>query len=45
LAADIHRLLALSPSLEGNNRRLAHLACAWAIRKLELDARQMEANQ
>lgn len=45
LAADIHRLLAVSPSLEGNNRRLAHLACAWAIRKLELDAREMEATQ
>jgi len=44
VAANMHRLLALSPSLEGNNRRVAHLACAWAIRKLELDARQLEAN-
>lgn len=43
VAADMHRLLALSPSLEGNNRRLAHLACFWAIRKLELDARRVEA--
>ena len=43
VAANIHRHLALSPSLEGNNRRLAHFACAVAIRKLELDAREMEA--
>jgi len=45
VAANIHRHLALSPSLEGNNRRLAHFACAVAIRKLELDAREMEANR
>jgi len=42
VAAEIHRTLAQSPWLE-NNRRLAHLACACAIRKLELDARKVGA--